>query len=464
MKDDLEVRQPREFPSPWTRSDRPVVRRVVRPLERFVSQEAGSGAVLLVAAVAALIWGNAAPQSYEDFWHTETTIGVGTIELHLDLLAVVNDLLMAVFFYVVALEVKREFAFGALRDRSYAALPVAAAFGTMVGAALTYWAVNLIGDGNMDGWAIPIATDIAFALAALGLVGRRAPAELRTFLLTLAVVDDLATIAVIAVFYSQGLSLAWLAAGLLTLVAVTAMQRIGVRSLTPFVVAAAALWVAVHESGIHATIAGVALGFLTPARSFYPRRETSETIAGQLGDVVAEPDEDVSEATMLEVSRLSREAVAPLIRMQHALHPWSAFVVLPIFALANAGVEVSVDGLSDALTSPVGLGILLGLVVGAPLGGILFAFGVGRVTGTTLPGSLDWAAIAAMAPLKGIGFTVAIFITILAFDDAALRAQATLAILVASLLAGLLGVGSLLLRHRVVGSRRSDPGAPTGTA
>jgi NhaA family Na+:H+ antiporter len=453
MNDPPEVRQPREFPSPWVRSDRPVARRIVRPLEQFVSQEAGSGAILMIAAIAALVWANAAPESYEDFWHTETAASVGALELHLDLLEVVNDLFMAVFFYVVALEVKREFIFGALRDRSYAALPIAAAFGTMVGAALTYLAVNLIGDGNMDGWAIPIATDIAFALAALGLVGRRAPAELRTFLLTLAVVDDLATIAVIAVFYSQGLSLAWLAGGLLTLAAVVAMQRIGIRTLTPYIVAAAALWVAVHESGIHATIAGVVLGFFTPARSFYPRRGTSEAIADQLGNVVAAPDEEVSEATMSEVSRLSREAVAPLIRMEHALHPWSAYVVLPIFALANAGVEVTLDGVRDALTGPVGLGILLGLVIGAPIGGILLPLGVARVTGTTLPGSLDWAAIAAMAPLKGIGFTVAIFISILAFDDEGLQAQATLAILVASLLAGLIGVGSLLLRHRLVGSR-----------
>jgi NhaA family Na+:H+ antiporter len=456
MSDPPEVRQPRGFPAPWARSDRPVARRIVRPLEQFVSQEAGSGLILMVAAIAALVWANAAPASYQDFWHTETVAGVGTLELHLDLLAVVNDGLMAVFFYVVALEVKREFIFGALRDRSYAALPVAAAFGTMVGAALTYLAVNLIGGGNMDGWAIPIATDIAFALAALGLVGRRAPAELRTFLLTLAVVDDLATIVVIAVFYSQGISLAWLAGGLLALAAVAAMQRIGVRALAPYVVAAGAVWVAVHESGVHATIAGVALGFLTPARSFYPRRDTSETIADQLGTLVTETDEDVSEATMSEVSRLSREAVAPLVRMEHALHPWSAYVILPTFALANAGVEVTLAGLTDALTGPVGLGILLGLVVGAPIGGILLPLGVARTTAATLPTTLDWAAIAAMAPLKGIGFTVAIFISILAFDDDALQVEATLAILVASLLAGLIGVGSLLLRHRLVRAARDS--------
>ena len=369
MNDPSEVRQPRGFPSPWARSDRPIVRRIVRPLEEFVSQEAGSGAVLLAAAVAALVWANAAPHSYEEFWHTEVVAGIGALDLHLDLRGVVNDGLMAVFFYVVTLEVKREFISGALRDRSYAALPVAAAFGTMVGAALTYLAVNLIGGGDLNGWAIPIATDIAFALAALGVVGQRAPAELRMFLLTLAVVDDLATIAVIAVFYSQGISLAWLGGGALVLVALVAMQRVGVRALMPYVVLAAALWFAVHESGVHATIAGVALGFLTPARSFYPRRDTSQAIADQLGNLVAEPDEEVSEATMSEVSRLSHEAVAPLARMEHTLHPWSAYVVLPIFALANAGVEVSVDGLADALTSPVGLGILLGLVVGAPIGG-----------------------------------------------------------------------------------------------
>ncbi|MDP9378354.1 MAG: Na+/H+ antiporter NhaA [Actinomycetota bacterium] len=426
------------------------MRKVLRPLERFVSQEAGSGAVLMAAAILALGWANFAPASYRAFWHTEAAVTFGGFELHLDLREVVNDLLMAVFFFVVALEVKREFIFGALRDRAYAALPVAAAFGTMVGAGLTYSAVNIIGDGNMDGWAIPIATDIAFALAALGLVGRRAPAELRTFLLTLAVVDDLATIAVIAVFYSSGLSLAWLGAGVSLLAVVVVLQRIGVRGMLPYVLLAAALWVSTHESGIHATIAGVALGLFTPAQSFYPRRATGETIARQLSAMVAEADEEVSEATMSEVSRLSREAVSPLIRMEHALHPWSAYVVLPVFALANAGVAVTVDGMGEALTGPVGLGILLGLVIGAPIGGILFPLTVARLTGTRLPGSLDWAAIAAMAPLKGIGFTVAIFIALLAFEDEALQQQATLAILVASLLAGLLGIGSLLLRHRFV--------------
>ncbi len=458
------VEPPLDFPSPWAGSDRPVVRRIVRPLERFVSQEAGSGAVLMAAAILALVWANLAPASYDAFWHTETAAGVGEFELHLDLRDLVNDLLMAIFFYVVALEVKREFIFGALRDRAYAALPVAAAFGTMIGAGLTYTAVNLIGNGNLNGWAIPIATDIAFALAALGLVGGRAPAELRTFLLALAVVDDLATIAVIAIFYSGGLSLAWLGGAVLAIAAVLVMQRIGVRNLIPYLVAAMALWVATHESGVHATIAGVALGLLTPAHSFYPRRATGETIAQQLTAMVAQPDEEVSAATMSEVSRLSREAVAPLVRMEHALHPWSAYVVLPVFALANAGVQVTLGGLGDALTGPVGLGILLGLVVGAPIGGILLPLAVSRFTGAVLPGALDWPAIADMAPLKGIGFTVAIFIAILAFEEEALQEEATLAILVASLLAGTIGIGALLLRHRLTGRRAQTAAATRPTS
>lgn len=446
------LRLPASFPRPWARSQRPVARRIVQPVERFVRQEAGSGAVLLAAAVAALVWANAAPGSYDTFWHHEARIELGAPELKLDLREVVNDLLMAIFFFVVALEVKREFVLGALRDRSYAALPVAAAFGTMVGAASTYLAVNLVGDGRLEGWAVPIATDIAFALAALGIVGDRAPAELRTFLLTLAVVDDLATIVVIAVFYSGTLSAAWLGAAALTLLAVVALQRVGVRWLAPYVLAAGVLWIAVHESGAHATIAGVLLGFLTPTSPFYPREETGETIAHQLGRIVASDDRELSEATMLEVSRLGREAVAPLTRMEHALHPWSAFVVLPVFALANAGVQVDLDRLAAAVTGPVGLGILLGLVVGAPLGGILLPRAVARITGARLPGALDWPAIAGMAPLKGIGFTVAIFIATLAFEDEALQQEATLVILLASLLAGLIGIGSLLLRHRRVGT------------
>ncbi len=448
-----EVQEPKRLSRPWVRSDRPVPRLIVRPLERFLELESGSAALLMAAAVAALVWVNVSASSYEDFWTTELALDLGVLELEEDLRHVVNDLLMAVFFYVVALEVKREALFGSLRDPRSAAVPVAAALGTMVGAAVTYVAINLDG-GELSGWAIPIATDIAFAVGVLGLAGRRAPRELRAFLLTLAIVDDLGTIAVIALFYSDGIALDWLAGAAVLLVAVALIRRIGVRLLVPYVILAASLWIAVLESGLHPTLAGVALGFLTPAFAFHPRDETGELIGARLTGISQATDAEVSEATMLETSRLAREAVSPLARMEAQLHPWSAYFVLPIFALANAGVAISLAGLGDALTGPVGLGIALGLVIGAPIGGVLLAWLPVRFGPAQVPDGLDWPAIGAVAPLKGIGFTVAIFISVLAFDDEELQAQAKLAILVASAIAALLGLAALYARHRSIQQRR----------
>jgi Na+:H+ antiporter, NhaA family len=432
-----------------------VPRLVIRPLERFLSREAGSGALLLGASVAALVWANVAGASYDDFWATESSVALGPLQLDLDLRHIVNDLLMAIFFYVVALEVKREFLHGSLRDRRSAAVPVAAALGTMAGAAATYVAINLDG-GNLRGWAIPIATDIAFALSVLGVVGRRAPRALRAFMLTLAVVDDIGTILVIALFYSSGVSIAWLSAAVVLVAAVVVMQRLGVRLLVPYVLAAGGVWLGSYEAGIHPTIAGVTLGFLTPAVAFHGREATGRAIEGRLSEVARERDEELSEGTIWDVSRLAREAVSPLARMEELLHPWSAYVVLPVFALANAGVAVSVDGIGDALASQVGLGIFVGLVVGAPLGGIAFAWLLTRVTPSRLPDGLDWPAISGVAPLKGIGFTVAIFIAVLAFEDEASRDQATLAILLASALAGLIGFTALVIRDVVLRRRARD--------
>jgi NhaA family Na+:H+ antiporter len=410
----------------------------------------------MAAAVAALVWSNAATDSYDEFWSTAVTVELGSLRLDENLRHVVNDLLMALFFFVVALEVKREVLFGSLRERASAAVPVAAALGTMLGAAVVYLAVNLDG-GEPRGWAIPIATDIAFALGALGLLGRRAPPELRAFLLTLAVVDDLGTILVIAVFYSGGISLAWLAAAFALALAVVLLRRLHVRLLVPYVLIAGLLWLAVFESGVHATIAGVVLGFLTPAVAFHPRQEAGKAIGGQLEEIAHDPDTELSEATIWEASRLAREAVSPLARLEEQMHPWSAYVVLPLFALANAGVAVSLAGIGDALTGQIGLGIALGLVVGAPLGGIALAWGVVRTGRARLADGLDWSAIAGVAPLKGIGFTVAIFISVLAFEDEALQDEAKLAILIASAVAGVIGVSALWIRGRAV--RRHDRGA-----
>ena len=424
----------------------------MRPVERFLSEEVGSGSLLLAAALIALIWSNVATDSYDELWTTAVTLEIGSLSFDEDIRHIVNDLLMAVFFYVVALEVKREILFGSLRQAATAAVPVAAAFGTMVGGALTYVAINLDG-GALQGWAVPIATDIAFALSVLGVAGRRAPPELRAFLLTLAVVDDLGTIAVIAVFFSDGVSLAWLAGAGGVIAAIVGLQRLGVRHMAVYVLAAGLLWVAVFESGVHATIAGVVLGFLTPAVAFHRRDETGEVIGTHLKEITTNPEVEVSEATMWEASRLSREAVAPLTRMETLLHPWSAYAILPIFALANAGMELSLNQLENALTSQVGLGIVLGLAVGAPLGGIALSWALVRLTPTRVPDGLDWPAIAGVAPLKGIGFTVAIFISVLAFDSEALQEQAKLAILVGSAVSAVIGLAALWMRARILGRR-----------
>ncbi len=425
----------------------------MRPLERFLELEAGSAALLFAAALAALAWTNVAEDSYAEFWSTRVMLEAGPLEFDEDLRHIVNDLLMAVFFYVVALEVRRELLFGSLRDRSSAAVPVAAALGTMVGGALVYLATNLDG-GAARGWAIPIATDIAFALGVLGLAGRRAPRELRAFLLTLAVVDDLGTIVVIGIFYSGGLAWGWLAGAVAVTLATLVLGRLAVRFLVPYALLAGALWWCVVESGVHATIAGVVLGFLTPAVALHPHRAAAATIRDRLAEPPTGDAED-REGRMWGVSRVAREAVSPLRRMETFLHPWSAFVILPLFALANAGVPLSFGQLGDALSSPIGLGIVLGLVVGAPAGGLLFAWAVMRATPARMPEGLDWPALSGVAPLKGIGFTVAIFISVLAFDDPAMQEEAKLAILVASAIAGALGLGVLLIRHAWTQTRRS---------
>jgi Na+:H+ antiporter, NhaA family len=432
------------------RSERTLPRLVVRPLERFLKLEAGSAALLMAAAVAALVWANVAAGTYDDFWASEIHVELGPLELEEDLRHLVNDLLMAIFFYVVALEVKRELLFGSLRDRASAAVPVAAALGTMVGGGVVYLLVNFDG-GELRGWAVPIATDIAFAVGALGLVGRRAPTELRAFLLTLAVVDDLGTIAVIALFYTDAISLSWLATAAACTLLVVVLRRVGVRYLVPYVALAGVLWFAVLESGIHATIAGVILGFLTPAVAMH--RASGEVLADRIDELSRARQSADGEEAAWEISRLARESVSPLARMETQLHPWSAYAILPVFALANAGVPVSLERLGDALTSQVGLGIALGLVVGAPLVGIALAWAAVRVTPARLPDGLDWPAIAGVAPFKGIGFTVAIFIAVLAFDDEATREQAKLAILIASFVAASIGVTALYVRHRLLDRR-----------
>lgn len=445
---------PEGFARPWLRTDGPVVRRVARPLESFIRLEVGGGVLLLIAAVTALIWANTSLDSYENFWGTELGLELGGMELREDLRHWINDLLMAGFFFLIALEVKREILLGSLADRHLAAVPVAAAIGGMVVPALVYLLINSGGGGTPEGWAIPLATDVAFALAVLATVGRLAPGPLRAFLLTVAIVDDVGTIAIIALVFTDSIALSWLAAAFGTIVAILIMRRLSVRKLAPYVIAAGLLWLAVFESGVHATLAGVVLGLLTPAHPFHDPDETGNVIGAQLREVARSSDAEFDQATMLQASRLSTEAVSPLARMEAAVHPWSAYLILPLFALANAGVPISLADLSEAVTSPLGLGVILGLIVGKPLGLVLGSVAAVKLGAGRLPTGVTFATVAGVGFIAGIGFTVALFISTLALPAGSVD-EAKVAILVGSLLASALGMIAFRLLGRLGPNRRS---------
>ncbi len=433
----------------WIHSDRFIPRRFVQPARRFTEVEASSGIVLLVAAVVALVWANSAAwESYVALWDTHFLVEFGPLHLEESLRDLVNDGLMAVFFFVVGLEIKREMVLGELRDPKAAALPALAAVGGMVVPAAIYLLfVSGVGGEALRGWGIPMATDIAFSIGVVALLASRVPIGAKLFLLALAIADDIGAIAVIALFYTDDLSVGWLAAAVAGLAAIALAKRGGVRSLVFYLPAALAVWFFMLESGVHATIAGVALGLLTPARPMYSSEEL-ERKARRILDLYpsGEPSHTSREHADHEailLSEIAREAVAPLTRMEHALHLWSSYLIVPLFALANAGVRFEGTSVGEAVTHPVALGVALGLVVGKLIGITVFArlavtAGIGR-----LPAGTTWRHVVGLASLAGIGFTVSIFVTGLAFTDPALSDLAKIGIFVGSLAAGLIGYGLL---------------------
>jgi Na+:H+ antiporter, NhaA family len=387
----------------------PIFGRTLPPIgSDFVSLEAASGIALLVAAVAALVWANASGHSYTRFWSEPLTLGVGDATITETLKHWVNDALMTIFFFVVGLEIKRELVTGELRDRSRAALPAIAAVGGMLVPALLYLAVNVGGDGA-KGWAIPMATDVAFAIGVLAVLGARVPRGLKLFLLTLAIVDDIGAIVVIALFYGRGIEPLWLAGALATVLAVLAMSHLGVHHPVAYVVPGVLLWSCLHEAGVEPTLAGVVLGLLTPARP--------------------------------------RGGVPVLERLERGLHPVSSFLVVPVFALANAGVALGGGAIGDAFSSRITIGIVVGLVVGKFVG-ILGASSLAvRTRMGRLPDGISLRHVAGVAALGGIGFTVSLFVSDLAFRGGTI-ADAKIGVLSASVLAAMFGaiVLAVLLR------------------
>jgi NhaA family Na+:H+ antiporter len=412
--------------------------RPTRALREFLATETAGATLLVFATVVALVWANSPWQSsYERLWHTPLGIRLGRYGLELDLRHWVNDGLMAIFFLVVALEVKREFLLGELRDRRRAALPVIAAIGGMALPALLYFALNSSGPAAR-GWGIPMATDIAFALGVLALVARSIPPAIRLFLLTLAIVDDIGAILVIAIFYSAGIDPYWLAAAVGIVGIVALLRTLGLVDTPLFVALGIVLWLAVQASGVHATLAGVVMGLMVPAVPALTR-EIVRSRSDELIDVF-------TPAAARETTRMARQSVSQLEWLEHELHGWSSFFIVPVFALANAGIVLRADSFGDAATSTVTLGVVVGLVVGKTVGITAASWIAIRARVADLPQDTTWRQLVGAGVLGGIGFTVSLFITGLAFEDPALTDEAKVGIMIASLLAS--AIGFALLRAK----------------
>jgi NhaA family Na+:H+ antiporter len=435
--------------------------RATSPFQEFFRTEAAGGALLVVCACAALAIANSGwADAYHHLLATPVVFMAGGHGLSLSLHAWINDGLMAVFFLLVGLEIKREVVAGELASPRQAALPIAAAIGGMVVPASIYFLTIGAGSGSR-GWAIPMATDIAFALGVLALVAPRAPGGLKIFLAALAIVDDMGAVLVIALFYTSAIAWGalWMAA--LILLFLAALNFFRVRRLAPYLILGLGLWFFVHESGVHATIAGVLLAFAIPTRTRINAREFSAQARGLLeyfdrtetGDLLVLTSKGQQEA-IVGLERASEAVTAPLLRLEHALHGFSAFVVMPLFAFSNAGV-----GLNGSLGGRVTLAVILGLAVGKPLGITAAALAAVRLRLASLPDGVSWTALHGCAWLGGIGFTMSLFIATLAFAGTTLLDSAKAGILGASVVAGL--VGAIVLR-RAASVRRTSPDRPVG--
>ena len=423
--------------------------RLAAPFQRFLAIEAASSILLLLATLAALAWANSPwGESYAQLWHTTLALSLGDAKIALSLEEWVNDGLMVLFFFLVGMEIKHEVVHGELSSRERAMLPVFGALGGMVVPAGIYASLHA-GGPAASGWGVPMATDIAFAVAALAIFGPRVPPGLKVFLLALAIVDDLGAVLVIAVFYSHGLSATALAAAGGGLGLAAALRRAGLRSYGPYWAVGIGVWFATLQSGVHATVAGVLLGFLTPTTLLAPEgslvgrggRFFQELIA-RLGSSPQLPDGERKRVAQ-ELREIYRQSLSPLERLTGALHPWSAFVVMPIFAFANAGVSIDTGALGDPLALRVAFGVGTGLLVGKALGITLFCWVAVRIGIAKLPARVGWGSVLGAAVLAGIGFTMALFITALAFEDPTLAAASKLGVMVASVIATLCGVAAL---------------------
>ena len=416
------------------------IERLLKPFRKFVAIEAASGILLLFAAAAALLIANSPyAESFNVFWHTHLRVSIGAWEIDESLLHWVNDGLMTVFFFVIGLEIKREIVDGELNELRKAALPLMAALGGMAApAALFLLLMNGQAEGG-KGWGIPMATDIAFVVGFLALLGNRVPPGLKILLLALAIVDDIGAIIVIALFYAGGTSLSALSIAAAGLGITIACHWAGIRSFGVYILIGAGIWLAMFHSGIHPTVAGVILGLLTPARAMLPRRAAWESLASAVeGD--AQNDEHGHSTSVRTLRTIAVETVSPLERLEGALHPWVAFFIMPVFALANAGVPIDVS----AIAHPVAWSVAIGLVVGKPMGIVVFSWIAVKVGLASLPTGVSWKAVCGAGMLAGIGFTMSLFIASLALEGGLLSAG-KIGTLIGSAISAILGLATLWL-------------------
>lgn len=431
-----------------------ITRTLVLPIQEFIHIQGISSILLLLAAIAALVWANSPwHDSYHHVWELELTLSSLKLPVH----SWINDALMAIFFFLVGMEIKHEIVHGELADIRKASLPIVGALGGMIVPALLFVAVNYGGPGA-HGWGIPMATDIAFSLGVLGMV-KGIPSELKIFLLTLAIADDIGAIMVIAFFYTRSLVAQPLFVAAFILLVMYVLRRLGVSRAMVYVVLGCMFWVAVLRSGIHATIAGVILGFLvptTPRLSLQEFQEIGTDMMQSFRDAREHGDTATANRLLGSFDHLLHATEAEAERATRKLNDWVSFIVLPLFALANAGVDFSGVSASDLLASRIAWGVLLGLVMGKPIGIVGFSKLAMKLGLARLPNSITWLHMWAVGMLAGIGFAVSIFISSLAFDEPTHLMQAKTAVLEASLVAGV--AGFFVLRHAAKAEGPSESG------
>jgi NhaA family Na+:H+ antiporter len=428
-----------------------VADQILKPTQQFFRKEAASSILLIVATIIALIWVNSnIGETYHSFWHTKISFTFGDFRINKTLLHWVNEGLMSLFFFTVGLEIKREILVGELASPKKALLPVIAALGGMIFPGLIYAAIN-IGLPTIHGWGIPVATDIAFALGAVAVLGRRVPVGLRIFLAAFAIADDLGAVVIIAIFYTKELVLSNLVISLFIILGLAIANFFWIRWTFVYAILGLSLWFFILGSGVHATIAGVIVSLFVPARGRYDTdhflqnvrniTEKFECEEQSCGYSILLNQEHLYAVQALELA--CHDVETPLQRLEHALHPWVAFLILPLFAMGNTGLLFRGIVFSEAISNPVIIGIIVGLVFGKPIGIILFSYISVKSGMASLPNEVRWSHILGGAMLGGIGFTMSLFLSELSFSDPHILDYGRIAILTGSILSAIIGMSYL---------------------